>query len=295
MKGMRGRFLRKLKSISTITTLKQSLLFQVNSPNQYFETETAYKEKEHTNNGVHEKVLDSPSLTALVDDVEDEKDLFFETDDLTDPGMSNSSSPAKVNEEIPTTLDSEVGKPSTVSSKDSSVDIAEVDTAKYPSLLDFEEKCPPGGSESVVLYTTSMRGIRKTFEDCNTIRFLLENIRVVFCERDVSIDMGFREELWSILGGRVVPPKLFIKGRHIGGVDEVVGLHEQGKLRELLQGIPINPSTCRCTGCGGVRFVLCFQCNGSRKVKTEGQGSEVLPTSCLKCNENGLVKCHICC
>ncbi|KAF5937841.1 hypothetical protein HYC85_025347 [Camellia sinensis] len=141
-----------------------------------------------------------------------------------------------------------------------------IDNEEFPTLLDFEEKCPPGGSELVILYTTSLRGIRKTFEDCCSIRFLLESFRVLYHERDVSMHLEFREELWRIAGGRVVPPRLFIKGRHIGGADEVVGLHEQGRLRNLLRGIPPKPYNGPCNGCGGLCFVVCFNCNGSCKV-----------------------------
>ncbi|XP_043722612.1 uncharacterized protein At5g39865-like [Telopea speciosissima] len=166
-------------------------------------------------------------------------------------------------------------------------------------LLEFEEKCPPGGSDAVILYTTSLRGIRKTFEDCNSIRFLLGSFRVLFYERDVSMHLEFREELWKILGGRVVPPRLFIKGRYIGGTEEVVGLHEQGKLRQLLQGFPADQTDSQCDGCAGIRFVLCFNCSGSRKiipeVGEEEEEEEGLPIRCPECNENGLIICPVCC
>uniref|UniRef100_A0A5B7BEG6 Glutaredoxin domain-containing protein n=1 Tax=Davidia involucrata TaxID=16924 RepID=A0A5B7BEG6_DAVIN len=159
-------------------------------------------------------------------------------------------------------------------------------------LSDFEEKCPPGGDDSVILYTTGLRGIRKTFEDCNSIRFLLESFRVLFFERDVSMHSEFREELWRTLGEKVVPPKLFIKGRYIGGAEEVLTLHEQGKLRPLFDGVPIDRSEGRCEGCAGIRFVVCFNCNGSHKIITNDDG---LSIQCPECNENGLIICPICC
>ena len=34
-------------------------------------------------------------------------------------------------------------------------------------IKNFEEKCPSGGENVVVLYTTTLRAIRKTFVDCN--------------------------------------------------------------------------------------------------------------------------------
>ncbi|KAL3623468.1 hypothetical protein CASFOL_032284 [Castilleja foliolosa] len=165
-------------------------------------------------------------------------------------------------------------------------------------ISDFQNKCPPGGKDVIVLYTTSLRGIRKTFEDCNTIRFLLESFRVLYSERDVSMDMEYRDELWGVLGGRVVPPRIFIRGRYVGGADEVVGLHETGVLRDLLDGIPLSPSNCPCGGCGGMRFVMCVKCNGSRKVvvvSDEENNNETLSIRCTECNENGLIKCSVCC
>ncbi|XP_059309595.1 uncharacterized protein At3g28850-like [Lycium ferocissimum] len=159
-------------------------------------------------------------------------------------------------------------------------------------LLEFEEKCPPGGCDSVILYTTGLRGIRKTFEDCHSIRFLLENFRVMFFERDISMHSEFKEELWRIMDGKVVPPRLFIKGRYIGGAEEVVTLHEQGKFRPLLEGIPIDNFQCPCEGCAGMRFIMCFKCNGSQKIVVE---DEIESMKCPECNENGLIVCPYCC
>ncbi|KAM7532242.1 hypothetical protein LguiB_035652 [Lonicera macranthoides] len=162
-------------------------------------------------------------------------------------------------------------------------------------LLHFEEKCPPGGDDSVILYTTGLRGIRKTFEDCTSIRFLLESFRVLYHERDVSMHSDFREELWRTLGGKIVPPRLFIKGRYIGGAEEVLGLHEQGKLTPLFDGVPIDQSNGPCLGCAGFRFVLCFSCNGSRKIVNNEDDVSVESIICQDCNENGLIICPICC
>lgn len=167
------------------------------------------------------------------------------------------------------------------------------------SLLDFEVRCPPGGSESVVFYSTSLRGIRKTFEECNSVRFLLESFKVLFFERDVSMHLEFREELWEVLGGRVIPPRLFIKGRYIGGADKVVGLHEQGTLRKLLEGIPLDLANSPCSCCANTRFLVCPSCNGSCKVlkydNNDNADDDVLYIRCPDCNENGLAKCPICC
>ncbi|KAJ4720537.1 putative Glutaredoxin family protein [Melia azedarach] len=158
-------------------------------------------------------------------------------------------------------------------------------------LLNFEQKCPPGGDGAVILYTTTLRGIRKTFEDCSSIRFLLESFRVIFFERDVSMHTEFKEELWRILDCKALPPRLFIKGRYIGGAAEVLTLHEQGKFRPLFEGIPIDRSDGPCEACAGVRFVLCHKCSGSHKVVADDGSS----SKCQECNENGLIVCPLCC
>lgn len=170
-------------------------------------------------------------------------------------------------------------------------------TKGYPSLTDFEEIHPPGGgSQEVILYTTSMRSIRKTFQDCHTIRFLLRSFKIMYHERDVSLHMEYREEMWKILGGKVIPPKLFIKGRYIGGADEVVELHEKGWLGKLLDGTPVNLVDGPCKGCACMKFAICSNCNGSCKVfTTNGGNKNECFIRCPECNENGLVKCPICC
>lgn len=70
----------------------------------------------------------------------------------------------------------------------------------------FPEKCPPGGGDALVIYTTTLHGIRRTFEDCNRARSILESHRVVFDERDVALHGKFLTELRELLGdGTSVP------------------------------------------------------------------------------------------
>lgn len=158
--------------------------------------------------------------------------------------------------------------------------------------LEFEENCPPGGEDSVVFYTTGLRGVRKTFEACRRVRFLLENHKVMYRERDVSMDSEFREEMWSLLGGKVTTPRLFIRGRYIGGSEEVVALNENGKLKKLLEGISLVDSPCEC--CENERFLICSSCHGSSRLINEDHHDEEMWTRCRECNENGLVKCPLC-
>ncbi|XP_073000446.1 uncharacterized protein At3g28850-like [Typha latifolia] len=157
-------------------------------------------------------------------------------------------------------------------------------------LQSFNEKWPPGGQNKVVLYTTSIRGIRKTFEDCNAVRSVFESYNVRVAERDISIDSGFREELRMLTGKNDVrAPAAFVKGRLIGGAEEVLRLEAEGKLGLLLEGLPAAAKWCGF--CGGVKFLMCSSCNGSRKVIIEKKRIQ----RCGDCNENGLVHCHKCC
>ncbi|KAF3663896.1 putative RNA polymerase II transcriptional coactivator KELP-like [Capsicum annuum] len=164
---------------------------------------------------------------------------------------------------------------------------------KFNPLHDYPEKCPPRGDDSLVVYTTSLGGVRRTFEDCNKVRLILESHRVVFDERDVSLHGEFRQELKELLGEGedASVPRLFVKGRYIGGVEEVVNLNETKRLGRILNYARVErgPGRLGCEGCGGARFVPCFDCGGSCKV-VNGDAKE----RCPQCNENGLIHCPIC-
>ncbi|CAJ1937229.1 unnamed protein product [Sphenostylis stenocarpa] len=156
----------------------------------------------------------------------------------------------------------------------------------------FPEKCPPGGSDTVVVYTTSLGGVRKTFEDCNRVRDVLEAHRVVFDERDVSLHGDFLREVKELGGEGVALPRVFVKGRYVGGLEELVELNETGRLGRILRATRVERGLGRqaCGGCGGARFVPCLECGGSCKVVVNGVDKE----RCPKCNENGLVHCPSC-
>ncbi|XAR70157.1 hypothetical protein NMG60_11026927 [Bertholletia excelsa] len=163
--------------------------------------------------------------------------------------------------------------------------------ARWNPLNDFPEKCPPKGADAVVLYTTSLGGIRRTCEDCHRVKAILENHQVVFDERDVSLHGEFLSELKGLVGDSASVPRLFVKGRYIGGAEEVVGLNETGRLGRMMSWARVERGVGRqgCEGCGGARFVPCWECGGSCKVYV-GESRE----RCPECNENGLVQCPAC-
>ncbi|KAL2478174.1 Glutaredoxin family protein [Forsythia ovata] len=150
----------------------------------------------------------------------------------------------------------------------------------------------PGTEDRVVIYFTSLRGIRRTFQDCHSIRMIFRGFRVNLDERDISMDVAYKKELHKVLGeNNVSLPQVFIKGKYIGGSDVVKQLLEAGELARLLKGLPLRALK-PCDACNDMRFFPCTSCNGSRKVFDE---DEEQLKRCLECNENGLVRCPICC
>ncbi|XP_066378645.1 uncharacterized protein At3g28850-like [Miscanthus floridulus] len=166
---------------------------------------------------------------------------------------------------------------------------------------------PPESAGRVVVYLTSLRGIRQTYEDCWSTSAILRGYGVRVDERDLSMHAGFKDELRAALGddgGRRLP-QVFADGRHLGGAEEVRRLHEAGELASALAACDAPCATkggagaqdYACAGCGGLRFVPCDGCSGSCKVFVEdedGSGGGGAFRRCPRCNENGLVKCPVC-
>lgn len=166
--------------------------------------------------------------------------------------------------------------------------------SKKSSIKNAKLRAPPGGEDKVVLYFTSLRGIRKTFEDCCSVKLILRGFRVSVDERDISMHSPFRQELQDLLGKPMPVPRLFIGGKYIGGVEEIQQLHEIGELSKYLECFPVQAHSKPCDGCGDVRFIPCQNCDGSRKIFTEEEGQGLF-IRCQQCNENGLIRCPVCC
>ncbi|KAK7387474.1 hypothetical protein VNO78_28308 [Psophocarpus tetragonolobus] len=152
---------------------------------------------------------------------------------------------------------------------------------------------PPPDSDraAVVIYYTSLRVVRRTYDECRAVRSILRGFAVAMDERDVSVDERFREELQQILGRRTVAlPSVFVGGGYIGGAEEVRKLYENGELHDLIGRLPKSQRN-MCDMCGGLRFVVCDECDGSHKVFGEKSG---VFRSCSSCNSNGLIRCPAC-
>ncbi|PRQ55366.1 putative thioredoxin-like protein [Rosa chinensis] len=151
----------------------------------------------------------------------------------------------------------------------------------------------PGTDDRIVMYLTSLRGIRRTYEDCYAVKMIFRGFGVWVDERDISMDSDYRKELQSVLGAKNVSlPQVFIRGKYVGGAEVIKQLFETGELAKILQGLPIRKPGSVCGGCGDARFVPCLNCSGSRKVFDEDE--ETLKR-CIECNENGLIRCPNCC
>lgn len=160
---------------------------------------------------------------------------------------------------------------------------------RYP----FSEIRLPGTEDRIVVYLTSLRGIRRTFEDCYAVRMIFRGFRVWVDERDISMHAAYKKELQSVLGEKNISlPQVFIRGKHMGGAEVIKQMFETGELAKVLDGFPRRQPGFVCEGCGDVRFVPCGNCSGSRKIFDEDE--EVLKR-CLECNENGLIHCPNCC
>uniref|UniRef100_J3LKG4 Glutaredoxin domain-containing protein n=1 Tax=Oryza brachyantha TaxID=4533 RepID=J3LKG4_ORYBR len=110
---------------------------------------------------------------------------------------------------------------------------------------------------------------------------------------------------------RSFPTRLFVDGQLVGNADELKRLHEAGELAARLSGCEsAAPGEAgACEACADVRFVLCEVCSGSCKVyvdddvdEDDRQEDEESPLDggggfrrCTECNENGIVRCPVCC
>ncbi|KAJ4905035.1 Glutaredoxin family protein [Raphanus sativus] len=179
-----------------------------------------------------------------------------------------------------------------VSSEQLSNDSINVEAISPPSsALSTQAKA----EDKIVLYFTTLRGIRKTYEDCCCVRTILRGFQVTVDERDISMDSKYRKELRSMLGDKEKPvclPQVFIGDTYIGGIEEIMKLNDSGELSEMLIGFPACESLGTCMSCGDARFVPCSNCDGSTKVFEE---QDEMFKRCSKCNENGLVRCCECC
>ncbi|CAK9133695.1 unnamed protein product [Ilex paraguariensis] len=159
-----------------------------------------------------------------------------------------------------------------------------------PNLL-FDTVCTLTDMLYVVFHGVVHTGRMEAFSD--VIVMIVVVLDSSFSLTSIKNSFGETKELQSALGGKAVSlPQVFIRGKHIGGVDEIKQLHEVGELAKLLEGFSAQDPGIVCDNCGDARIVSCLNCNGSRKVFEEEEGKL---RRCSDCNENGLISCPNCC
>uniref|UniRef100_A0A3B3HVV4 Glutaredoxin and cysteine rich domain containing 1 n=1 Tax=Oryzias latipes TaxID=8090 RepID=A0A3B3HVV4_ORYLA len=94
----------------------------------------------------------------------------------------------------------------------------------------------------IVIYTTSFRVVRTTFERCELVRKIFQNHRMKFVEKNIALDSEFGKELEQRCRRVGEPPSLpvvFIDGHYLGGAEKILAMNESGELRDLLTKIEV--------------------------------------------------------
>ncbi|XP_043983187.1 glutaredoxin domain-containing cysteine-rich protein 1 [Gambusia affinis] len=150
----------------------------------------------------------------------------------------------------------------------------------------------------IVIYTTSFRVVRTTFERCELVRKIFQNHRVKFVEKNIALDIEYGkvlEERCRRVGEAPSLPVVFIDGHYLGGAEKILGMNESGELQDLLTKIERvqHPQTCQT--CGGFAFIPCSMCHGSKMSVFRNCFTDSFKAlKCTSCNENGLQPCASC-
>lgn len=69
---------------------------------------------------------------------------------------------------------------------------------------------------------------------CTKAKDLLDELGQDYTEHDAGADPELKAEMVERSDGAATFPQIFINDAHIGGCDDMVALHDQGKLEPLL-------------------------------------------------------------
>ncbi|XP_041931132.1 glutaredoxin domain-containing cysteine-rich protein 1 [Alosa pseudoharengus] len=150
----------------------------------------------------------------------------------------------------------------------------------------------------IIIYTTSFRVVRTTFERCELVRKIFQNHRVKFMDKNIALDSDYGKELEERCKRVGEPPSLpvvFIDGQYLGGAEKILAMNESGELQDLLTKIERVQHPHTCQACGGFAFVPCPMCHGSKmSIFRNCFTDNFKALKCTACNENGLQPCSIC-
>ncbi|CAL8355984.1 unnamed protein product [Merluccius merluccius] len=150
----------------------------------------------------------------------------------------------------------------------------------------------------IVIYTTSFRVVRTTFERCELVRKIFQNHSVKFVEKNIALDSDYGKDLEERCKRVGEPPSLpvvFIDGHYLGGAEKILDMNESGELQDLLTKIERAQHHHPCQSCGGFAFIPCPMCHGSKMSVFRNCFTDSFKAlKCTSCNENGLQPCPSC-
>ncbi|XP_073439539.1 glutaredoxin domain-containing cysteine-rich protein 1 [Dendrobates tinctorius] len=150
----------------------------------------------------------------------------------------------------------------------------------------------------IVIYTTSLRVVRNTFERCEMVRKIFQNHRVKFEEKNIALNSEYGKEVDERCRRVSETPSLpvvFIDGHYLGGAEKILSMNESGELQDLLMKIERVQHPHACASCGGFGFLPCLVCHGSKMSVFRNCFTDSFKAlKCTACNENGLQRCKSC-
>eukprot|EP00055_Hartaetosiga_balthica_P009848 m.40359 g.40359 ORF g.40359 m.40359 type:complete len:572 (+) comp6921_c0_seq5:61-1776(+) len=147
-------------------------------------------------------------------------------------------------------------------------------------------------NNTIVLYITSVTGIRSTYESCQKMIKIFQLQGKKYRVKNIALDSRFAKELAERLSPEATVPQAFVNFAHLGDLERVTQLNESKKLNEILHSF--ETSTSDCDKCGGSGFYPCTWCFGSKKsIKTSFAKTDSV-LKCTVCNEIGLQRCDAC-
>ncbi|XP_069832261.1 glutaredoxin domain-containing cysteine-rich protein 1 [Dendropsophus ebraccatus] len=150
----------------------------------------------------------------------------------------------------------------------------------------------------IVIYTTSLRVVRTTFERCEMVRKIFQNHRVKFEEKNIALNSEYGKEVderCRRVSELPSLPVVFIDGHYLGGAEKILSMNESGELQDLLMKIERVQHPHACASCGGFGFLPCLVCHGSKMSVFRNCFTDSFKAlKCTACNENGLQRCKSC-
>ncbi|NXC18649.1 GRCR1 protein, partial [Corythaeola cristata] len=152
----------------------------------------------------------------------------------------------------------------------------------------------------IVIYTTSLRVVRTTFERCELVRKIFQNHRVKFEEKNIALNSDYGKELderCRRVGEVPSLPVVFIDGHYLGVSRALAYLVAADNifvfLTFFLEQRVQHPH--ECLSCGGFGFLPCSACHGSKMSVFRNCFTDSFKAlKCTACNENGLQRCRSC-